>query len=235
MSKGTQALRRNPLHVRFSFKHHMLPPILGLVVSLMIYALLNASWVVAQARYHLPQLLHVNTNASAAAAAVPASASELRIPKINVSAPINFESSTNNTDIAYSLRSGVVHYASTAVPGQQGDVVIFGHSSGLVWAPGSYKFVFTLLNELKPGDTILVDYKGTRYIYQVTGSQTVKPADMSILQQNSKQSELSLVTCTPVGTDKNRLVVHARQLRPSPANNQPAPSTAASGSTLPGN
>ena len=38
---------------------------------------------------------------------------------------------------------------------------------------------------------------------------------MSVLKSKN-DSELSLITCTPVGTSKNRLIVHAKQVTPDP-------------------
>lgn len=222
--------------VRFSFRHHILPPLLGLAFSALIYGLLNFPWLEAQGRYYVTRFSPVS-NASSVAPVAPASASsELIVPSINVKAPVIYEASTNNATIAYDLRNGVVHYGSTALPGERGNVVIFGHSSGVAWAPGDYKFIFTLLNKLSPGQQITLHYQGTRYVYVVSGSQIVPPTDMTILNTNGMQSELSLVTCTPVGTSKNRLVVHAKQLYPNPAINKPfKPLASTVLSELPGN
>ncbi len=108
-----------------------------------------------------------------------------------------------------------MHYAGSVNPGDVGNVVIFGHSSGQSWAPGNYKFVFTLLDKLKVGDVIYVDNLGTRYTYQVRSSQVVTPSDIGVLKSGSDH-ELTLITCTPVGTSTNRLVIHAEQISPSP-------------------
>jgi sortase A len=187
-----------------------------------MYGLLNFPTYEAQARYYISQLKTPPAAASAASsAAVDSKSSEVIIPGIHVKAPVIYESSVDNTNIAYDLRSGVVHYGTTALPGQKGNVVIFGHSSGVAWAPGNYKFVFTLLEKLQPGQQISLDYHGVRYVYVVTDSQVVAPNDMKALNSNGAQSQLSLITCTPVGTSKNRLVVHAKQVSPNPAANQP--------------
>jgi LPXTG-site transpeptidase (sortase) family protein len=114
------------------------------------------------------------------------------------------------------LRSGVVHYGQTANPGQSGNVVIVGHSSGEPWTLGSYKYIFTLLNKVIAKDKIIIDYSGVRYIYEVIAADIVRPTDLSILEQPKNQFNLTLVTCTPVGTSKDRLIIHAKQTSPKP-------------------
>lgn len=214
MSHSSKALPIGVEKVRFSFKNHVVPPLIGILVSLLVYAALNFQLIQAKIEYQLSK-----NNSPTVSAAVPVNhnkdISQIIIPSIGVKAPINYLESVNNNQIAYSLRSGVVHYASTALPGQKGNVAIFGHSSGLAWAPGDYKFVFTSLDKLKPEQQIIVDYKGTRYIYIVTSTEVVSPTNMSVLKSKN-DSELSLITCTPVGTSKNRLVVHAKQVTPDP-------------------
>jgi sortase A len=61
----------------------------------------------------------------------------------------------------------------------------------------------------------MIDYNGNRYIYRVTETKVVPPTDFSVVQQ-TKVSQLTIITCTPVGTNTNRLVVHAKQIFPYP-------------------
>jgi LPXTG-site transpeptidase (sortase) family protein len=222
--------------VRFSFRHHILPPLLGIAVTFLMYGLLNFPSFEAQARYYADRFKPQPATTATHSVAVNSDLSDVLIPSIEVKAPVIYESSTNNADIAYDLRSGTVHYGSTALPGEKGNVVIFGHSSGLTWAPGNYKFVFTLLNKLHAGQQITLDYKGTRYVYVVSSSQVVPPTDMKILDSTGSQSELTLITCTPVGTSTNRLAVHAVQLYPNPDTNKAfKPANSAALNELPGN
>ena len=238
MTQKVNALPVGVPKVRFSFRNHLLPPILGIAVSFLIYALLNFPSFEAQGRYYASQLFKAPQTATnaAAAPAVDRNLSEIIVPSIGVKAPVIYEPSANNTNIAYDLRSGVVHYGTTALPGEKGNVAIFGHSSGVAWAPGNYKFIFTLLDKLKPGQQVTLYYQGVRYVYVVTDSVVVAPNDMKVLDSNGTQSQLSLITCTPVGTSKNRLVVHAKQLYPNPAGNKAfEPADKKSPAELPGN
>jgi sortase A len=211
--------------VPFSFKRQLVPPLLGIAVMLMIFGLLNGQYLVAQYRYRFtkPQTVAQVTPSTTSKTDVastnidPAIAPTLEVPSISVKVPIVVdEPSYIEWKVQLALRRGVVHYGQTAMPGQKGNMVILGHSSGQLWAPGDYKFVFTLLDKVRAGDKISIDYKGTKYTYQVTDTIVVAPDDTSILNPTDKPT-LSLVTCTPVGTSKSRLVVHAKQISPAPS------------------
>ncbi|HSX35311.1 MAG TPA: sortase [Patescibacteria group bacterium] len=240
--------KQNPRHkapkMPFSFRKHILPPMVGIFIMLLVFAALNSELIVAEVRYRLNKrhpVANLVVPAQASPTAVlpkpdPSKPSSITIPAINVNAPVTFEPSVAEWKIQVDLRSGVVHYGPTADPGQNGTVVIVGHSSGLAWAPGDYKWIFTLLNKLKPGDQIQISYQGINYVYQVTDSIVIAPTDMSVLNQ-TKTPTLSLVTCTPVGTSKSRLVVHAKQISPNPikAEAKPAPKVSTNNiKTLPG-
>jgi LPXTG-site transpeptidase (sortase) family protein len=211
-----------PVHPKapFSFRRNLMPPLLGIMVFASVLGLLNAQWIVAQVQYRFVKPVPVSNYTISTAAPDP-NAADLIIPKIDVKAPVVYdEPSFYEWKVQLALRRGVVHYGTTAVPGQAGNIVVLGHSSGQLWAPGDYKFVFTMLDKLQVGDKMIVDYKGTRYIYQVSDRQIVKPDDISILQP-TKKPQLTLVTCTPVGTSKNRLAVIAKQISPKPDTAKP--------------
>ncbi len=125
----------------------------------------------------------------------------------------------NDNDIQEGLKRGVVHYASTAMPGQNGNVVIVGHSSGNIFNAGNYKFAFSLLRALDIGDTFFLQKDGQRYTYQVYAKEVVKPTDVSVLGPTDKPATATLITCDPPGLNSNRLVVIARQISPDPAAN----------------
>lgn len=139
------------------------------------------------------------------------------IPKLNLNnVPVIFEQSIAEAAIQKSLQSGVVHYAGTAVPGERSNAVIVGHSSNDWWEPGSYKFVFALLEKMAVGDQIQINYKQKKYVYEVTGSKVVEPTEISVLQPTT-EPQLTLITCTPPGTSWKRLVVTAKQIQPLPS------------------
>lgn len=150
----------------------------------------------------------------------------LLIPKIDVKAPIIWGSAADETSMLASLQKGVAHYGFTAYPSDgQGNVFIAGHSSYLIWDKGKYKDVFANLDRLVTGDQAAVTYKGLVYIYQVTNTKVVQPTDTSVLAQTADPT-LTLMTCVPVGTSKNRLIVSFKLVSASPSTpiEVPAPS-----------
>ena len=130
----------------------------------------------------------------------------LFIPKIGVQAPIKFAKTKTNSEINQLLLEGVVHYPS-ANPGEIGNVFITGHSSYYWWSKGQYNNVFSILDKLVVGDNIYINYNRKRYNYKVRELKVVSPSDTSVLEQNEKKSILTLMTCTPVGTNYKRLIV----------------------------
>lgn len=221
-TKAKKTKKKNPTYlpgsrVKMSFKKHWLPPLAGLFVALAVFGFFNSGLISGKIAYYLYSHRNVATNLDDQAAATKIDKNappKILINKINVNAPVIFDQTTvNEGAFQKALQHGVVHYPKTAVPGQPGNVVIFGHSSGQWWAPGNYKFVFTLLDRLRFNDRIFVDYQGTRYIYRVNTISVVTPTDLSVLNQ-SGDNLLTLITCTPVGTSTNRLIIRARQIVP---------------------
>lgn len=139
----------------------------------------------------------------------------LIIPKIGVSAPIMFADSKQPADIDKLLQEGVVHYPDTAMPGERGNVFITGHSSYYWWSKGAYNDVFSILNKLVVGDVIYINYNYKRYTYTVNNIIVVTPDDLSVLNQGDTNM-LSLMTCTPVGTNYKRLIIQSQQTDPKP-------------------
>jgi LPXTG-site transpeptidase (sortase) family protein len=145
---------------------------------------------------------------------------EVIIPKINAEIPVVYDVKTiNDAAVENALESGVVHYADTALPGQDGNLVIVGHSSNNIFNKGRYKFAFVLLSRLENGDTFYLTKDGKRYTYQVYKKQIVKPTDVSVLGSTDKPATATLITCDPPGTSTNRLVVVGEQISPNPSSN----------------
>lgn len=135
----------------------------------------------------------------------------LYIPKINVDAPIIWQ--VDPAVMLEKLRAGITHYNGTSLPGQSGNVVITGHSSNFWWDPGQYKQVFALLDQLAIGDKIVLTSQKQFYIYEVEKTLVVNPGQIEVLNPTD-HSILTLLTCTPVGTTINRLIVQAKQIQP---------------------
>ncbi len=164
----------------------------------------------------------------------------LIIASIGVDAPIILNAdASSQSSLDAAMAKGVAWFNTQqahSLPGQDGNFVISGHSSNDWAETGSYKFVFGPLTELKPGDTFYVNYQQKRYIYKVTGSKVVAPTDVSALATDNSKPMITLVTCTPLGTDWNRLLVFADQISPDPSTaTAPGASTAPSAAEMPQN
>lgn len=146
------------------------------------------------------------------------------VPKINIQIPIDFGvKSIDEATIQASLNGGVVHYPSTALPGQNGNGAYFGHSSQNIFNNGKYKFAFVLLHQVTTGDIFYITYQGKRYVYQVFAKEIVPPTQVSVLNDTKgRQATAVLITCDPPGFSTNRLVVWGEQISPSPLTNSAA-------------
>ena len=165
---------------------------------------------------------------------------EIIIPKINVELPVVYGmDSIAEDDVQKALENGVLHYADTALPGQNGNVVIIGHSAVNLFVSGHYKFAFTLLKKLDNGDTFYLQKDGKRYTYQIYKKEIVKPTDIGVLGPGEKTATVTLITCDPPGLNVNRLVVVGQQINPDPtrniATNYNANALAAKAAVVPGN
>ncbi len=163
----------------------------------------------------------------------------LIIPKINVDVPVLYGVGNDYNSQMAAMAKGVAEFAipgADSLPGQQGNLVIAGHSSNDWLDTGDYKFIFAQLDKLGVGDSIYLNYHSIRYTYTVTKTAVVNPSDVSALVYTTTKPMLTLLTCTPVGTALNRLLVTAEQVSPDPTASAPAPTgaTAKAATTIPG-
>lgn len=111
------------------------------------------------------------------------------------------------------LSGSLIQYPGTALPGEIGNSVIFGHSVlPQFYDPKNYLAIFSILDRLEEKDEIYVTYHDKLFKYEVEIMFEVKPEDIQILEQNSFDSYLTLVTCTPPGhpSKPKRLIVRAK-------------------------
>ncbi len=123
----------------------------------------------------------------------------LEIPKIGIDQAINNES----------VNYGIYHDPRSAEP-TLGTVAIFGHRT-------FYGSPFLNLNKLQPGDNITLEWPGIGNVQYNVMNSTIVPASymLSIEQGNV----LFLITCYPLGSDKERLMIEAKQGNIYPLNN----------------
>lgn len=146
----------------------------------------------------------------------------LMIPKLNIEVPIIMESANDIHSMQVAMLDGVANFktsVSSAMPGEVGNFAISGHSAGNIYDTRSrYKFIFSGLTRMEAGDMIYVDYNGSRYSYRVQGAVEVEPTNVQELANISKNNPgkpmITLITCTPLGTSRYRLLVYAEQVYP---------------------
>jgi len=128
----------------------------------------------------------------------------LSVPKLKI----------NNATVlvgSMDLKKTLIQYPQTALPGQLGNTVVFGHSVlPQFFNPKSYLTIFSTLFKLKQGDEIFLDYDNIHYRYLIEEMFEVEPSDLSVLEQRFDGRYLTLITCTPPGTYLRRLIVRAR-------------------------
>lgn len=138
-------------------------------------------------------------------------AGSLSIPSLKISAPLVYVSERTEKAFQLGLQQGVVQYPGTALPGQLGNMYVFGHSSDYRWAKGSYKTVFAKLPNIKVGSLIKVkDGAGKEYTYKVTSTAIALPTETKYLSQYNYQKKiLTVQTSYPVGTALKRFLAIA--------------------------
>lgn len=133
------------------------------------------------------------------------------IEKINANSKVIANVDPAN-EAAYiqALTKGVAHASGTNLPGEEGNIYLFSHSTDAPWNVIRYNAVFYLLRELEAGDRIILFYQDRRFDYIVFDKAVVGPQDVSFLTNKYDQSVLTLQTCDPPGTILNRLIVRAK-------------------------
>ena len=136
----------------------------------------------------------------------------IRIPAIGVDT-IVVEGTTTTA-----LKAGAGHYPGTAMPCDLGNMAIAGHRT-------TYGKPFANIDQLKPGDAITLETPVGRCDYEVEKAPTpyrspanmaaswvVAPNDLRVIDQDPARAELTLTTCHPRGSAKERLIIRARKV-----------------------
>lgn len=143
--------------------------------------------------------------------ATAASVNILEMPQFEIQAPILEVATADSAAIYQALKQGVVLYPGSDVPGT-GYSIIIGHSSQYPWSPGRYKSVFSLLNQLNPGDEIYVFWDQKPMVFEVRDKEIFLPwpqggdSTETIFPPND-ETTLILQSCWPVGVASKRVAV----------------------------
>ena len=134
----------------------------------------------------------------------------LEIPKISISVPIVFSTSAEISALEKDLDSGVVYYPGSVYPGQIGQIVVLGHSAPPGWPKVKHDWVFTDLDKLSPGDTVLIDLNNKQYTYIVKQKTIIERGEEAPQDGlSADKNVLTLISCWPPGKDYQRIAVQA--------------------------
>ena len=138
------------------------------------------------------------------------------IPRIDVDSPIVEKGLkrevVNGVEmwIPETAKDAVAHYYWTAHPGEGGNAVFAGHISSR-----SEGNVFTHLDQLRPGDDVIIYAGDKAVLYKVVDRKIVPPDDVHVMDP-TKDAVATLITCYPDWVYSDRLVVTARLVGPAP-------------------
>ena len=132
----------------------------------------------------------------------------IRIPKIGVEKAV-----VEGVGVS-DLKKGPGHYPQTPLPGQGGNSGIAGHRT-------TYGAPFFELDRLEAGDEILVRTLQGEFRYVVDQSFVVLPDQVEVLDP-TEEARLTLTTCNPRYSARERLIVSAVLVGEPASSSEPA-------------
>lgn len=117
----------------------------------------------------------------------------IEIPRLGLAVPLNQGISLTSID------RGPSHWPGTALPGDNGNVVVAGHRV-------THTAPFRHIDRLEAGDEVIFTTEGRRSTYRVTGNEVVTPDAMRIVDQTPDATG-TLFACHPPGSARYRYVV----------------------------
>ncbi len=124
----------------------------------------------------------------------------LVIPKIGVDMPI-----VEGQDGQQALRLGAWHIPGTGDAVRGGNLVVAGHR----YLRTRGQETLFRLDEVVVGDLIQVVWEGAEYTYRVERTEVVTPDRVDVLDQ-TKDHQLTIITCHPNYSTAQRLIVNAK-------------------------
>jgi sortase A len=126
----------------------------------------------------------------------PAQATRLQMPAIRVDAPIV------QGDGWEQLKKGIGQHQGSVNPGERGNLVLSAHND-------IFGEIFRHLDQLNPGDLVIIHTNQRSYTYIVVESKIVEPSEITVMDQ-TPQATVTLISCYPYLKDNKRIVVIAR-------------------------
>jgi sortase A len=126
----------------------------------------------------------------------PEQAIRIQVPAIHVDAPVV------QGDGWEQLKKGVGQHTGTVNPGEKGNLVLSAHND-------IFGQIFRDLENISPGDQVVLYTNQRSYTYLVTDKQIVEPTQVDVMSDTT-QPTVTLISCYPYMKDNQRIVITAR-------------------------
>lgn len=136
------------------------------------------------------------------------SPARIRIPAIDLDLPVLNPQTRDIAKLDEFLKDGPARYMDSALLGEKGNILIFGHSSHLPVVHNQMYKAFNRVPDLKEGDVIEVEGGGKVYTYRVLAVNGVN-AEEGIIDLSREGNRLTIVTCDTLTSKSARFVVDA--------------------------
>lgn len=133
------------------------------------------------------------------------------IPKLNINQRVEPNVDLNNEpEVLKALEKGIGWARGTVPPGEEGNSLLFAHSTRNAWDIWRLNAEFSLLNKLENNDFFTVVYQDRQMDFIVFDKQVVSVDDKSYLTAVAQGRIVTLQTCHPPGINTQRLLVRGR-------------------------
>ena len=140
----------------------------------------------------------------------------IEIPSMKRSVSVLNPDSTDIEMLDAALLKGAVRYPTSAQLGEEGNVVLFGHSSYLPLVNNQAMKSFNDIQKLKVGEEIRVYGEAAVYVYHVRSVER-QSAETGAIALSPSGKVLTLATCNSFGAKEDRFVVTADFVESYPA------------------
>ena len=138
--------------------------------------------------------------------ASPENPVRIEIKEVGIDVTIKNPNTTNVAVLDEALLTGAVRYPTSAKLGEEGNVILFGHSSYLPLVNNPSFKAFNEIQDLEKGDRITVYSDTTAYVYAVT-DVTAADADEDAIPLTKTGHTLTIATCDSFGKKSDRFIV----------------------------
>jgi len=159
----------------------------------------------------LPELGEEATPPASVPVLITALPERIRSIAINLDLPVQDSDTRDIEELYEMLKDGPVRYVDSAKLGEEGNILIFGHSSQLPVVTNQMYKAFNRVSDLEAGDTITLEGGGKEYVYQVVSVKSVD-VDEGVIDLAKQGNRLTLVTCDTLSGKSARFVVEAERI-----------------------